>query len=611
MSLLLSQFEEQLKKRLKQDSTASQDKSSNIDGLKEQLDNLLTCLAFCTFYGCTMPMTLATRILEKDFPNPYEIYIAISSHSIVREQFDLEDEPQLKIRSGLEAKLLLDKDNKRRGHDCRIDLLLMLIDKINFSDTQEVELIRKLIQSIGPNCKMMDRNAYCLWGTERERFPEIWKTLQKLRKEKLSPRDANKLLPQELSLIREYYRDNHRADRNEMVKALTEANQTAQNVLGEHQPIGGDETLEINIIVEYCKLVGLSIEKGISSDQTRMREDLYRENHRRLYELGVKKDDNYARSTLLEIGYTYYESLCGINRGNNDKAIKLLAELFDYCCRFETTDDYSVMTGISRIYKKIDEFQCNDEYFKKSINKKDPTGLYLQVVQRKRAIDTISEHDADRDTKIKEMAQELLDDFLLNESYKELTISYPPLVRILIQTLWMSYTGGEIIPKSREERRRTKLSTDKWYKISELCNKYNQFGENVQIDPVIRYLNALSSLELGEYTHGIELLCNLFKQISRRGNWYMICDENGEPRVFQGELDKKDIRKSWGFLRNVRPTHGSNVANGFSDVKFLPETFGWTSKDCEDRYRGRRTPEFWISVSFSGLEVVRPERRGR
>lgn len=607
MNLLLSQVEEQLDL----DTVENQDESNSEDGFRERMDNLLVCLAFCTFYGYAMPMTLVVRILEENFPNPYDIYIAVSSHSIMREQSDLKDELQLKIRSGLEAELLLNKDSKRRGHDCRIDLLLMLIGKINFSNAQEVELIRKLIQSIGPNCKMMNRDTYCLWHTQRERFPEIWGILQNLRKEKLPPRDANKLLPQELSLIREYYRDNPNADRREMAEALIEASQTAQNVLARHLPIGGDETLEINIIVEYCKLVGLSIEKGLADNQMRIREDLYHKNRQRLYELGVKKDDDYARSTLLEIGCAYYELLVGIGGENYDKAIKLLAELFDYCSKFETNADYSVLIGINKIYQKIDYFQCNNEYFERSLAAKDPTGLYLKVIQEKRIIDTLPEVTPNRNTEIKKLAQTLLNKFLLNMRYKELIYSYPPLVRILIQMLWMSYTGWEIIPKSGEERRRTKLTNNQWHAIFHTCSVYIQFGERAQIDPVIRYLHALSALALGEYNHGIQLLRNLYQQISRRGNWYLICDETGEPRTFRGELDKKDIEKSWGFLKNVYPIHGNNAGSCFSYVKFLPEDLGWTLKDCEARYKGRRTTEFWISVSFSGLEVVKPERRGK
>ncbi len=606
MNLLLSQVEDQLNLN----TVGNQNNSNSGNEFRERMDNLLACLAFCTFYGYAMPMTLVVRILDEDFPNPHDIYIAVSGHSIVREQSDLKDELQLKIRSGLEAKLLLSKENKQRGCDCRIDLLLTLISKINFSKAQEVELIRKLIQSIGPNCKMLDRSAYCLWNTQRERFPEIWEVLQKLRKEILPCRNANKLLPQELSLIREYYRDNPNVDSRKMAEALTEASQTAQNVLAKDLSISGDEALEINIIVEYCKLVGLLIEKRLDKNQLMMREDLYRKNHQRLYELGIKKDDDYARSTLLEIGYSYYESLCDVVAGNCDKAMKLLAELVDYCSKFEANADYSVLVGVNKIYQKIDTLQCSNEYFERSLAAKDPTALYLKVIQEKRTIDTLPETTLYRNTTIKKLAQNLLTKFLLNKCYKSLINSYPPLVRIQIQMLWMSYTGWEIIPKSGEERRRPKLTSSQWQTISDACSVYIQFEECSQIDPTIRYLYALSTLALGEYTRGIQLLRNLYQQISRRGNWYLICDETGEPRIFQGELDKKDIEKPWGFLKNVQPIHGSNNSRGFGYVKFLPEDLRWTSKDCDIRYKGRRTPEFWISVSFSGLEVVKPEQRG-
>ncbi len=342
-----------------------------------------------------------------------------------------------------------------------------------------------------------------------------------------------------------------------------------------------------------------------------MREDLYRENRRRLYELGMKKDDDYARATLLEIGCDYYESLRGINGEDNDKAMQLLAELLDYCSRFESIDDYSVKTRISRIYQEIDYLKCSEDYFERSVAAEDPTGLYLRVIQRKRAIDELPETAANRDGTIRMLANDLLSDFLLKERYQKLINGYSPLTRILIQMLWASYTGWEIIPKSGTERRRPRLSNEQWGIIADKCAFYTQFGQREQVDPVIRYLHALSVLSLGEYDRGIMLIRDLYKQISRRGNWYLICDENGSPRCFRGELDRKQSGQSWGYLRNVRPVRGTNICSGFGKVKFYPENLGWTPKDCEDRYTGRGTPEFWISVSFSGLEVVKPERETR
>ena len=568
---------------------------------REQMWRVIECLAFCTFYNCAMPISLALRLLQEEFPNPSDIYIALSNHTMLREQtYGWDDEPQLKIRSSLEAKVILDTTTRRYGNDCRIDLLLTLLDNIDFSSVQELELIRKLIQSIGPNCKMMNREAYCLWNSpQRGRFLDIWDRLRTLREKKVASRDANKLLPQELSLIREYYKREIISE--EARKTLIDARNTAREELERYEN-DNDPILEAYIIVEYCKLVKLLTEKRI--DLTEKSSDLYQRNHARLYKLGLETNDLYIQTVLLELGCDYHDSL----DSNSDQAINLLAELFNYCSRFEeSNDDFAnpVNTEISRVYQKIDSFNCDHALFEQRIAAGDPTGLYLIVIQKRRTIDTMPCSGNQLREECKQFAKELLQNYLSNPRYLGLVEHYRPLMKIRIQMLWMAYTGWEIIPKSGEERLRPQLSENEWREIERQCSLFAQLNNgDMKDDPWICYLAALATLTLGQYSRGANLLEGLYQRNSRRGNWYLICDSGGSPRVFTGQLEKKSSNKRHGYLRQVRAIN-SCQEGFFRGVRFMPEQLGWTPRDCTSP--GRITPTFWISISFSGMEVVRPD----
>ncbi len=596
-----------------------EDDSARKTQLRKKIDDLIVYLAFCTFYDCKMPIRLVLRLLRGDFEYPCSIYSAVSNLPLLREeQSDYEDEPQLKIRSTLEAEIILDMAKKRHNNeDCRIDLLLELIDNIELSNDLEVELIRKLVQSIGPNCKLPDRNKYWLWEKHRERFSEVWGKLRSVR-ENAAPGNACKLLPQELSLIREYYRDNPGADqdgRDKMLNELSNACVIARQVLSNRRTIAGDRALESNITVEYAKISQLAIAGSPMSDAERLmlRKELYKELKERLYGFGAKDNDPYAQETLLEIGGDYCDSLSDGVTGELFEKEMLLTELYSYCSVFDVPDNkYQVALEIQRIYDRLGSLHCDDELFEKSVADENPAGLHIRVIKKKIAIDKLI-GDGD-DNEVKRQAGKILDDYLLNERFRGLVLKpingRRPLVRLLIQILWMSYTGWSIIPRSGEQNLRTHLSEDDWKNILYWCSKL--YDENrdapTSENPHIRYLHALAALSLRDYTQGISLLRDLYKRIDRRGEWYLICDSSGTPRAFRGQLSFMK-NKYRGYLSHVKATDGKDRDNGFGHVLFRPEQLGWTAEYCNaPEHRGNGTPNFWISVSFSGMEVVRPER---
>ena len=588
-----------LDKALNNNATEISESPAQNEEFREKLKQVISCLALCTFYGCAMPIELVLRLLSCEFPNPSEIYTAFSNHTMLRELPS--EDCELVIRSTLEAEIILDNQRLNSNMDCRINLLIKIMDNIDFSKDKEVELVRKLIQSFGPNCKLMDRTKYSLWTTERKRFRDILEKLKNLR-ESLPSYYANKLLPQELSLIREYYYSNSTASDDERAE-LVAARDIAQTALSSLTASERGSALEANITVEYCKLTKLLIDKLIISSSAQSVGELFRENRRRLLTLSQCSGDSYTQTTLLELGNFYYEYL----RDAQEESQKLLVELFDYCLLFETSEDYSVQQEISKVYLNIDHFNMDDTLFKKSIREGNPTGIYIRAIQIKRKIDTLpGDESQEKKEKKRKYAQEILDEYLLNGQYKNIVRTDFRCINLLVRMLWMKKTGWEIIPQSGEERIKIKLSSNEWREIYQWCEAFDQCIDHPD-NPQLRYLHAIAALHLDEYAMRAQtLLQGLYSQISRRGNWYLICDHQGNPSKFRGKFKYKNPSKRFGFLENVRsPMYLTPVS--FDNVLFHPDNLGWTSRDCSPQNRGKGTRDFWISVSFSGLEVVCPD----
>lgn len=73
------------------------------------------------------------------------------------------------------------------------------------------------------------------------------------------------------------------------------------------------------------------------------------------------------------------------------------------------------------------------------------------------------------------------------------------------------------------------------------CDVYDHCANRPE-NPQIRYLHAITALHLREYAmRAEELLQGLYTQISRRGNWYLICDTSGRPLLFRGKFKYKMI----------------------------------------------------------------------
>ena len=541
------------------------------------LGDAISCIALCTFYGCSMPISLFLRLLSDNNwkLGPYSIYTALSNHTLLREQGD-GDDLELVIRSPLEAKFMLNNVN-------RLDSLVKIVNKVNINNFNEIELIRKLVQSMGPNCKFVNKSDYSLWDDHWSEFEQVWEALKNLR-ENATEIWKIKLLPQELSLMREYSRNANKK------KILEEAYQLAGEGKSKIKDTD-DDLLKANILVEYCLLWQMMNEK-IWQMMNEKKDTciLYNEIHSELRELAYR-GNRHVQQTLLELGLKCYDE----QRIREEGSIELLKQLYYWGSRFSNGADSPLEETIQRVYQRIDQAGLDDNLFQKLINKKDPAAIYVWAAKEKRKwIDTLPDTD-DKVSKRRSAAQKILDEYLLKSEF-DWSHNDPLCVFLLIEMLWMSKTGLEIIPHPQKERNAIRLSKRDWEEICVWCKNYLQFGE-INIRSEVRFLNIVSLLHLKE-SNGIQEEIRKLPKYSEygRGQWYLICNYEGIPITFTGTVTKMRDNRREGWLK------ASNENLELKNVYFR-------SNDLN----GAKTPgqmifDFYISVSFSGLQAC-PRKR--
>ena len=93
----------------------------------------------------------------------------------------------------------------------------------------------------------------------------------------------------------------------------------------------------------------------------------------------------------------------------------------------------------------------------------------------------------------------------------------------------------------------TKMNENTWTEILNICNNYiiqfcNDFDQVHQFGKNIKYIKALCLGELGRYSESIAVLKDIEEDsslgLSRVFTKHMLCDENGNPRKFNGRLGK-------------------------------------------------------------------------
>lgn len=621
-----------------------------------QLKKTLDCLAFCTFNGCSLPLNIVLRLLKTsmDLPTPVA-YSAIQSHPLLREETDIENISRFAIRSSLESKILLDAASDRNS-DYYPKLFFMVLDNVNISKEHEAQILRKLIRAIGPNSRLIDRK-YWLWQTDNTVFPDIWNKLKEKREE-IRGIPAMNLLPQEFSLIREFFIKNHPKD---FIPVLEDARDTAQNAINSLAQKSRYLNwhcimLKTRIMVEYWAISKVLINERPLNERAGLFKRFYDDNHKD-YEEQEKKhnNNNYIRNALIDIVDCYYKHIdhntfCSMPKNEEaDIKIILIEQLCRYYLKFRknktsncSSNQFSAEDNIisfrhngednNDIRDTISAF--NDGLLETRINDNE-SALFVKMVKENIRMETCLDlsNSIESSNKIapgqfssatyssefvlckNRIKTEFLNFYKKYLEGKEETIKKDPLfVDVLIRSLWRAYTGGEIIPKSGKQRLCPKLSitaststnnneAGEWNSIYKWCSFYNQYTEVNCRNAEITYLHALSAICLRKYSEGNRLLReNLCQRKNQIGNWYMICDESGAPRLFQSR-GRYVLKNEDGKLIADHVTAADqkdNVGIELSQL-FLPRNYyKWNQVKEEDL-------SFWISISFSGIEAVPPD----
>ncbi len=539
------------------DSDTSSQENTQDNKIGEQLNEAITCVALCTFYGCSVPIKLFLGLIASTSLGPI-FYTAISNHTLLREQGD-DDDFELVIRSPLEAEFIL------RNTD-RLSKLIYIINKIEVSNAKEIELIRKLVQTMGPNCHFTNKSKYSLWETEWRNFQQVWEALARLREQAETPISQIKLLPQELSLMREYYYKRKDAT------ILNTAYQLAQSAYSAIKDSQGEDLLKANIIVEYCEL---------SRDMDVNLYDLYKNIREPMLELAYDSN-RYVQQTLLRLGLDCYQKM-----ENTDEKFKLLAQMHYWGSAFIDNADFQLQRTIAEIYRKIDSIK-SDNTLDDLIKRRVSAAVYLKAIQVKRKIDTLPE-TSERNNYRKQYAEEILQylrdyDWIREDSQ---------CVFLLIEMLWMSKSGLNIIPD--EELNCVGLLRCDWLEIKNLCDLYKRLESYC---PEITFLSAVTELHLGNYESGINYLGQYNKTMCKKGQWYFICNENGIPYKFNGKVKRMHNSNTYGWLE-AYDTSG----NVLKDVFFRSYDIGGASQ-VGQMING----SFYISISSQQLEARRMEK---
>lgn len=571
---------------------SDQMESEKRNELRKQLEKMLYCLAFCTRYDCPMPISLVIKILSSDSINSRDIYGTFLNHALLRgETVDSEDDMLLKVRSPIEARIIL----KRHSNDFvfPLDLLLYLLDLLDLScaSNQEIKFFLKLIQSIGPNSKIINRYDGLLLAP-RKNLPEIWNKLKQLRKKAkgCKPVIANKLLPQELSLIREYYKTTEKDEDN--FKILKEAQDYAEDVLGLIK--NKSNSLEVNVLVEYCHLSLVLIRKEKDAlEKKRKLIELFN-NCNRLYILWMETLSPLVLPAVLAIGDEFLSS------ADIDKDTKRegFPEWYRYCTSIETNDD-----DLKREVENI------EEYFDSLSDEKDDSSssnvlTRFNVLRDRINIKKIIKHypydDDKKSIYAKKEYCKLMEQYKKNSKYDDLISNNPFYAARHIELLWASYTGKGIVPENKEKMQLS-ISEKQWKEIWERCYRYEGLIANIDTykDASIFFLYAVCEFHLKNYQNGMRLLKSLSMVRAKRGHSYFICDEEGHPKIFQGEFDSVIDGKH--YLRNVRCMTDGDSKRQLYHVLINPNHFNLPTTRCS---AGTGSPQFFIAVSFSGTEAV-------
>lgn len=483
-------------------SLALEIKDNNKDSVNEEtkkIENtfkkLVCCIAVCTVYKESMPLSLALRLLGAYSMDTSKILKLILGNALIREIETVEGSVPL-IRSQLEANMLL-----REYEWDTFDLIIAMLHHVSSGSLREQRLIQGIIRTIGPNNTESNQS---LWRQDSS-FPKFMLIVEELRKYREQSENRNTdLILTEIMLAREISKDPRwERTEDERISFLSEMHEIARREIKRHQGEKINRFLS-NLYVEWANL---SI-RLYDFDDTLVKSELYANVKERM-DLVIQQnpEDNYAYTAYLWAGLQYAESL-------NDIKDKLsLIETLDHYKEMMSSEDKRDENIFGRLDSLVNGLYFNEDRFNKIIEEGNSYGIHFRACKLLGIGDSALRFNEPLTStnKIKDCRQII--DLMENPRHYPIVLNSASCLNILIHTKWLFINLTPVIPIDEETH--TSMKASEWEQMYELCNRYLELSK--VRTPCMVYLLALCCAQL-EGHRGQE--CDQLFEELRKGTSY-------------------------------------------------------------------------------------------
>lgn len=560
----------------------SEEKSTQEEDKHDVVRDLVCCIALCTLYKERLPMTMVVKLLGTIDAISSKIFKVVTTSSLIRADVSYDDEPMVTLRSELEARLLLESYEVSDAE--RLKLVENLIDIASpMEGSKDVGLIQKIIQIIGPNNR---DSSLSLWENEFDGFELLVNALEDFRENNQS----TALLLQELTLRRELC--NHSKypyEPDDRIRDLQDTQELANKTISQH-PSNLMTPFLANLYVEWANTtLRLSRNEspatmaGVYKEISRMMERV----------ISHYPKNGFAYSAYLWAGINYAKTL-----PDNDEKFELLQILGNIADTI--TDESGDVTPDTRAFAEldslIDKANISEDRFIKSIQAGKSYGIYFKIRELIGSDDQRIDFTKELPDKaaITKRCRKIVD-FCRDNMYRPLIEKDASCMYTLINIKWLFYTRLPIIPECEDTC--VRLSSTQWLELYNDCALYLDKLCRFR-SPRIVFLQALAAAHLENYRDECELL---FDELRKGTNveirsYYILCDENGDPITFTGQLKGKyNTYKNRGYIKVEAP--------GFErEIYFRAERIGRNGNSILEREKFR---DLSIAVGYRGFQVCK------
>lgn len=508
------------------------------------------CLAVGSQFKIGTPMSFAMRLLgtkidsqnrkmkELVFSMPW---LAVTPLGMDPSMFEFE----ISFRTPVEARMYLEEINCRAQQ--QLDVIVHIIKKLSDSKNQyfsdEIRYLERLIRMVGPNSDSSDvvEKAYY-----QKYYNLVINALAELRESGVY---EPKIIVQEITLIREFYKNALDIGEKERCEQLIKAVKIARELMATFEkgnPVGEIQSRLYNSIVVENANCEYELRQLTNKQEQISCYSSYGDIYHRLYNvIALDPNDSYPYTALFKWFLEEYSS-DSIRKEVRMEYLSEIIELIEGArmIKSEGIDHNEAQAHISRIYKLIGGKE-EQGYFEELCRNGFASGVYM------RAIIMLEEKSIKISNllKIGDSDETVFESIVaLFEKYHDITINHSGCQRLLLQIKWLLYNKELYFI---DERKTTAMSFSQWHEIGQICSNYiSKFvmgGQRIQGAYVYYYLLALSKAQLDDYLGALEILKTdtrlAYPSQSRIKVWYLLCDEKGKPKHFSGRLELNRYNK--------------------------------------------------------------------